>query len=100
PAGQQRRVGVQGRLRAAARAGLGLARRPPNDFVPTLRRLPAGPGWRRGHGLWSSVPVSGPLVTDPLVAPALPGLGPEPPVPYAKETEPDGRLDEACARPG
>ena len=27
--------------------------------------------------------MSAPLVTDPLVAPALPGLGPEPPTPYA-----------------
>ena len=45
-----------------------------------------------------------PLVTDPLLAPALPGLGPEPPRPFARATEPDAALHEvfgfAGFRPG
>jgi ATP-dependent DNA helicase RecQ len=48
--------------------------------------------------------VSAPLVTDPLVAPALPGLGPEPPTPFATATEPGAALREVFGfdgfRPG
>jgi ATP-dependent DNA helicase RecQ len=43
--------------------------------------------------------VSSPVVTDPLVAPALPGLGPEPPVPFAKATEPEAALHEVFGFP-
>jgi ATP-dependent DNA helicase RecQ len=39
-------------------------------------------------------PMSAPLVTDPLLAPALPGLGPEPPEPFARSPEPDAALRE------
>src|SRR5829696_2680661 len=45
-------------------------------------------------------PVSAPLVTDPLVAPALPGLGPEPPTPYARATDPSAALREVFGFPG
>ena len=38
--------------------------------------------------------MSGPLVSDPLLAPALPGLGPEPPQPFAQATEPEAALHE------
>ena len=45
-----------------------------------------------------------PLVTDPLIAPALPGLGPEPPRPFARAREPVAALHEvfgfARFRPG
>jgi ATP-dependent DNA helicase RecQ len=48
--------------------------------------------------------VSAPLVTDPLIAPALPGLGPEPPRPFARAREPGAALSEvfgfAGFRPG
>ena len=48
--------------------------------------------------------MSAPLVTDPLIAPALPGLGPEPPRPFARATEPAAALREvfgfAGFRPG
>ena len=48
--------------------------------------------------------MSAPLVTDPLVAPALPGLGPEPPTPYARAADPAGALHEVFGferfRPG
>ena len=44
-------------------------------------------------------PMSAPLVTDPLVAPSLPGLGPEPPRPYARATEPDAALHEVFGFP-
>jgi ATP-dependent DNA helicase RecQ len=44
-------------------------------------------------------PVSAPLVTDPLVAPALPGLGPEPPTPFARATEPAEALREVFGFP-
>jgi len=48
--------------------------------------------------------VSSPLVTDPLIAPALPGLGPEPPRPFALATEPTAALREVFGfrgfRPG
>ena len=49
-------------------------------------------------------PVHAPLVADPLLAPALPGLGPDPPQPFARAREPDGALHEvfgfAGFRPG
>ena len=41
-----------------------------------------------------------PLVTDPLIAPALPGLGPEPPRPFARAREPDAALHEVFGFPG
>jgi ATP-dependent DNA helicase RecQ len=44
-------------------------------------------------------PMSGPLVTDPLVAPSLPGLGPEPPRPFARAGDPDGALREVFGFP-
>ena len=44
-------------------------------------------------------PVSSPLVTDPLIAPALPGLGPEPPRPFARATEPAEALREVFGFP-
>jgi len=44
--------------------------------------------------------VSAPLVTDPLIAPALPGLGPEPPHPFARATEPGEALREVFGFPG
>ena len=40
-----------------------------------------------------------PLVTDPLVAPSLPGLGPEPPRPFARASEPDAALREVFGFP-
>jgi len=43
--------------------------------------------------------VPAPLVTDPLVAPALPGLGPEPPRAFARATEPDAALREVFGFP-
>jgi ATP-dependent DNA helicase RecQ len=43
--------------------------------------------------------VSAPLVTDPLVAPALPGLGPEPPRPFARASEPGEALHEVFGFP-
>jgi len=43
--------------------------------------------------------VSAPLVTDPLLAPALPGLGPEPPQPFARAREPDAALHEVFGFP-
>jgi ATP-dependent DNA helicase RecQ len=45
-------------------------------------------------------PMSAPLVTDPLLAPALPGLGPDPPVPFAREREPGAALREVFGFPG
>ncbi|HWT24097.1 MAG TPA: ATP-dependent DNA helicase RecQ, partial [Solirubrobacteraceae bacterium] len=39
-------------------------------------------------------------VTDPLIAPALPGLGPDPPRPFATATEPDAALCEVFGFPG
>jgi len=49
-------------------------------------------------------PMPAPTVTDPLVAPALPGLGPDPPRPFARATEPGAALREvfgfADFRPG
>src|SRR5215207_269151 len=45
-------------------------------------------------------PVSAPLVTDPLVAPALPGLGPEPPTPFARAADPGDALREVFGFPG
>jgi ATP-dependent DNA helicase RecQ len=48
--------------------------------------------------------VPAPPLTDPLIAPALPGLGPEPPRPFARATEPGAALREvfgfAGFRPG
>ena len=48
--------------------------------------------------------MSSPLVTDPLIAPALPGLGPEPPQPFAQATELGAALREVFGfsgfRPG
>ena len=44
-------------------------------------------------------PMSAPLVTDPLLAPALPGLGPEPPVPFARAREPGAALGEVFGFP-
>ena len=44
-------------------------------------------------------PVSAPLVTDPLLAPALPGLGPDPPTPFARATEPADALREVFGFP-
>ena len=41
-----------------------------------------------------------PPVTDPLIAPALPGLGPEPPQPFARAIEPDAALREVFGFPG
>jgi ATP-dependent DNA helicase RecQ len=41
-----------------------------------------------------------PLVTDPLIAPALPGLGPEPPQPFARAIAPDEALREVFGFPG
>ena len=43
--------------------------------------------------------MSFPLVTDPLIAPALPGLGPEPPQPFAQAREPDAALHEVFGFP-
>ena len=40
-----------------------------------------------------------PPVTDPLIAPALPGLGPEPPRPFARATEPSAALHEVFGFP-
>jgi ATP-dependent DNA helicase RecQ len=39
-------------------------------------------------------------LTDPLIAPALPGLGPDPPRPFATATEPDAALREVFGFPG
>ena len=43
-------------------------------------------------------------IVDPLIEPSLPGLGPEPPTPFARATDPDGALHEvfgfAGFRPG
>ena len=44
--------------------------------------------------------MSSPSFTDPLLAPALPGLGPEPPRPFARATEPDAALREVFGFPG
>jgi ATP-dependent DNA helicase RecQ len=44
--------------------------------------------------------VSAPLVTDPLLAPALPGLGPEPPRPFARSRAPGDALHEVFGFPG
>ena len=41
-----------------------------------------------------------PTVTDPLIAPALPGLGPDPPRPFARAAEPDEALREVFGFPG
>src|SRR4051794_14315989 len=39
-------------------------------------------------------------LTDPVVAPSLPGLGPEPPRPVARATEPEAALRELFGFPG
>ena len=68
-----------------------------NDLVPNLRRLSAtAPEPTRGDRtrVYGRPPVSSPTVTDPLVAPALPGLGPDPPQPFARATEPGEALRE------
>jgi ATP-dependent DNA helicase RecQ len=44
-------------------------------------------------------PMSAPLVTDPLLAPALPGLGPAPPEPFARAREPGAALREVFGFP-
>jgi ATP-dependent DNA helicase RecQ len=44
--------------------------------------------------------VPAPPVTDPLIAPSLPGLGPEPPRPYARSTVPEEALREVFGFPG
>jgi ATP-dependent DNA helicase RecQ len=44
--------------------------------------------------------VALPALTDPEIAPALPGLGPEPPAPIARATDPEGALDELFGFPG
>jgi ATP-dependent DNA helicase RecQ len=44
--------------------------------------------------------VSPPTVTDPLVAPALPGLGSDPPRPFARANEPGEALREVFGFPG
>jgi ATP-dependent DNA helicase RecQ len=44
--------------------------------------------------------VSSASFTDPLLAPALPGLGPEPPRPFAQATEPGAALREVFGFPG
>jgi ATP-dependent DNA helicase RecQ len=55
-------------------------------------------------GVYGRPPVSAASVTDPLIAPALPGLGPEPPRPFARASEPADALREvfgfAGFRPG
>jgi ATP-dependent DNA helicase RecQ len=68
-----------------------------DDFAPTLCRLRN----KRGEAVlgdrstvYGRPPVSGPLVSDPLLAPALPGLGPEPPQPFARATDPEAALHE------
>jgi ATP-dependent DNA helicase RecQ len=43
--------------------------------------------------------VSTRLVTDPLIAPALPGLGPAPPTPFARATDPAAALCEVFGFP-
>jgi ATP-dependent DNA helicase RecQ len=43
--------------------------------------------------------VSAPLVTDPSIAPALPGLGPDPPRPFARATDPGEALHEVFGFP-
>jgi ATP-dependent DNA helicase RecQ len=45
-------------------------------------------------------PMSAPPVTDPLLAPALPGLGPAPPEPFARAREPGAALREVFGFPG
>ena len=49
-------------------------------------------------------PVAVHALTDPELAPSLPGLGPEPPAPVARSTAPEGALHElfgfAAFRPG
>ena len=44
--------------------------------------------------------MSAPTVSDPLIAPALPGLGPDPPRPFARATEPAEALREVFGFPG
>src|SRR5215211_3845657 len=72
------------------------------DFAPSSRARSAARGDR--STVYGRPPVSVPLVTDPLIAPALPGLGPEPPRPFARATEPAEALREvfgfAGIRPG
>jgi len=68
-----------------------------------LHRLSAG--WRfRADGDrttgYGRRPVSAPTVSDPLIAPALPGLGPDPPRPFARATEPAEALREVFGFPG
>src|SRR3954447_26356218 len=83
------------------------SRRLCTNFRPTSRQLRATPGEPAGAdrgGVYGRPPVSAPSVTDPLIAPALPGLGPEPPRPFARATEPAEALREvfgfAGFRPG
>jgi ATP-dependent DNA helicase RecQ len=45
-------------------------------------------------------PVPAPPATDPLIAPALPGLGPDPPRPFTRATDPDEALREVFGFPG
>ena len=52
-----------------------------------------------GPGAMVVDPVSAPVVTDPLVAPALPGLGPEPPTPFARASDPGEALHEVFGFP-
>ena len=77
------------------------------DFAPCLRRARAAArAAARGDRStgYGRPPVSSPLVTDPSIAPALPGLGPEPPRPFARSAEPADALHEvfgfAGFRPG
>jgi ATP-dependent DNA helicase RecQ len=44
--------------------------------------------------------VAAHTLTDPQVAPALPGLGPEPPSPVARSADPEGALHELFGFPG
>ena len=85
------RARARGRSAIAARADA--SARHCNNLVSR-----GAPGWRPEHGLWSSARVP-PLVTDPLMAPALPGLGPEPPRPFARATEPGAALREVFGFP-
>ena len=59
------------------------------DSVTTPHQAREGPCVATGARVYGRPPVSAPLVSDPLLAPSLPGLGPEPPQPFARATEPD-----------
>ena len=60
---------------------------------------PGGPARGDRTGGYGRRSRERPLVTDPLVAPALPGLGPEPPTPFARATEPGGRAARGVRLP-